>query len=388
MNKGYQLLAGLMVCGALSSCFKDEPLNAECDMTAVSFHVADPLGTFFHATDTLIEVPSTQDTVRVSLRRNHKASLRDLVPQVTVTPGATVSQTGMDVEREDSARFSYVVTSEDRRYQRLYTIILKSQVRTVDDVVKYDFEHYELDSRSHKYYVWHNVLHDGSLGNDWDNGNAGFNLTRGSASPDEYPSTPIEQGYDGHALRLTTRDTGPIGRTFNKRIAAGSFFLGSFDFTQALKDAMRATRFGVPFDRQPVEMTGYYTYRPGETYQDKDGKPVPGVTDEGAVYAVFYRNHDARGNAVTLYGDDVKTSPQIVAIADMGTVRPTDKWTEFRLLFNYTSEVDYDLLAGRGYSLAIVFSSSKEGDRFEGAIGSELCIDKVRVICKKEDGVQ
>jgi hypothetical protein len=81
----------------------------------------------------------------------------------------------------------------------------------------------------------------------------------------------------------------------------------------------------------------------------------------------------------------VKTNAQIIAMADMGEVPVADTWTPFTITFDYTEAVDYDLLANRGYSLAIVFSSSNEGDHFEGAIGARLCIDKVRVVCKKEE---
>ncbi|MBM6992889.1 MAG: glycoside hydrolase xylanase, partial [Prevotella sp.] len=44
---GYRLLAGLLLSTTLSSCFKEEPLNAECDITQVSFHLDNPIGTFF-----------------------------------------------------------------------------------------------------------------------------------------------------------------------------------------------------------------------------------------------------------------------------------------------------------------------------------------------------
>ena len=53
--------------------------------------------------------------------------------------------------------------------------------------------------------------------------------------------------------------------------------------------------------------------------------------------------------------------------------------------FDYRETVDPELLANRGYSLAIVFSSSSGGGSFIGAIGSRLCVDKVRLICTHEE---
>ena len=97
---------------------------------------------------------------------------------------------------------------------------------------------------------------------------------------------------------------------------------------------------------------------------------------------MLYKNTDSNGNPVVLYGDNVLTSPQIVAIARLDKVENTDTWTEFEVDFNYTQEVDESLLDNYGYNLAVVFSSSIEGANFEGAIGSTMFVDKVRVICE------
>ena len=99
----------------------------------------------------------------------------------------------------------------------------------------------------------------------------------------------------------------------NMRIAAGNLFIGKFDTKPALTNTMAATRFGLPFDKKPLRLTGYYKYAPGETYQDKAGKPVEGKTDHGDIYAVLYRNHDDNGEAFVLNGNDVKTNPYIGA---------------------------------------------------------------------------
>ena len=47
------------------------------------------------------------------------------------------------------------------------------------------------------------------------------------------------------------------------------------------------------------------------------------------------------------------------------------------------TEPDPQVLANYGYSIAIVFTSSCEGAHFEGAIGSTLLIDKVKVAYEK-----
>ncbi len=367
---------------ALTSCFKDEPLNAECDIETVAVHVPQPAQAFFNLSDTLQNVQSADSVISFSVRSSADLSAAHL--DITTTSGAKLEQTGGG-ELKVGGEVRYRVTSEDGHWQRTYAIRFTPVTHTVNDTIKFDFEHYELEPKAGAYYIWRDVTPDGPLGNDWATGNPGFQMSRGSAKPDEYPTVPLAEGCDGAGIKLTTRDTGPFGVMVNMRLAAGNFFLGTFDVGSALKDAMKATRFGVGFDKKPVKFTGYYKYAPGEKFQDRAGKKVDGVIDEGSIYAVLYRNHDSQGNAVVLDGNDVLTSPQIVAIAKVPKVEATTGWTAFEVAFDYSEGINSELLASRGYNLAVVFSSSAKGDQFQGAIGSELCVDKVRVICATEE---
>lgn len=379
-----KLSIGMLACLLLSSCFKEEPLNAECDIEAVTVHLAQPLEVFYNTSDTMKIVASADSVITFNTRGKMASAVTPEALAFVLTPGATLSAPQGTIG-EDGGTLRYTVTSEDRMWHRDYSVRVQPVVHSVADTVYYDFERYELEPSEQKYYVWHDELGDGTYGNNWADGNAGFRLSMGTAKPNEYPTIPVTAGHSGAAVQLSTLSTGPFGVLANKRIAAGNLFLGSFDVTSAMLDPMHATRFGIPFDWQPIIFTGYYMYVPGPTYQDRNGKAVSGKKDRGAIYAVLYRNHDSQGNRVTLYGDDVKTSPQVVAIADMGDVAPTNGWQQFSVNFVYHEDIDLDLLAARGYSLAIVFSSSNEGDQFEGAIGSTMLIDEVRVICKKEE---
>ena len=334
MNKYIYTLPLLAATLTLSSCFKEEPLNSECDITHVSLHTDNPLATFYQLSDTAKDVLSTDSLISFEVRREHEADLSLLTPTLRLTPGAKAVMTGSEVDKKNGGKWHYQVVSEDGHWHRNYTVEVRPTTRMTNDTVKFDFEHYELEPKGH-YYVWHILRNDGSNAGEWANGNPGFSLSMGSAKPDEYPTAPLVNGYDGAAVKLTTRSTGPFGAMVNKRIAAGNLFIGTFDMASALTDAMKATHFGQVFDRQPMTLTGYYTYQPGATFQDPKGNAVADRTDQAAIYAVLYRNHDDQGNAVTLYGDNVKTSPQIVAIADMGMVKPTKEWTPFSIDFKY-----------------------------------------------------
>ena len=48
-----------------TSCFKDEPLNAECDIEQAWVHVSDLEANFYNANDTLISVLSNEDPLKV-----------------------------------------------------------------------------------------------------------------------------------------------------------------------------------------------------------------------------------------------------------------------------------------------------------------------------------
>lgn len=251
--------------------------------------------------------------------------------------------------------------------------------------MQYNFENYELQAEYKKFYLWHNELPDGKWGDDWASGNPGFMLAAYSDPPENYPTVPLKDGYDGAAVCLTTRSTGALGAMFKKPIAAGNLFLGKFNVSESLTNPLGATQFGIPFNKKPLKITGYYKYKPGQNFTGPDNETIPGKTDEASVYGVFYHNHDAEGKPIYLDGSNVKTSKAIVALADFKEIKPATEWTPFEIEFEYPTDIDYDLLEADGYNFALVFSSSKNGDKFEGAVGSQLIIDKVRVICKQEN---
>lgn len=364
---------------ALSSCFKDEAPNSECDITAAYLHTDTPEDMFYNSTDTVVNVMYTSTDINFNVRR--KADLTALAPQFRITPGATISPASGSVHDFSQGPVVYTVTSEDGEWTRKYRVSFVPVTRTNRDTLEFNFENMHLDSKE-KYYIWCERHEDGQLYDDWATGNGGYGLTNGSATPLDYPSVPVDNGYSGKGVKLITRSTGPFGQMVKMPLAAGNLFLGAFDLSNALKDARKATAFGLPFDKKPRQFSGYYKYQPGEKFQNKDQSIVEGKVDQASIYAILYRNHDAEGNFVTLNGDNVQTSELIVAKAIVPDVQATDDWTEFKIDFNYIDDFDLDILDSRGYSLAIVFSSSSDGAYFQGAIGSTLQIDNVRVVCE------
>lgn len=372
----------------LSSCFKDEPLNAECDIEQATVHVATPQQMFFQVTDTLKQVLSTDTVINFNVRSH--ADLTALAPHFKLTEGATIAPENGSVHDFSQGPVTYTVTSQDGQWSRRYKVSFTPVVVTVTDTIKFDFEKFDLvTSGTSQYYQWQNTSGISTLGETWASGNPGFKQSMSKAKPDEYPTIPMIDGYDGYGLKLITRGTGPLGLMSKKPIASGNLYIGTFDITPVATKPLNATRFGMPFNQRPVKLTGYFKYKRGPKFMvlGADGKFVEDPTrqDDGSIYAVFYRNHDAQGNEVMLLGHDVQTNPNIVALAKMPRVDNTSQWTPFEIEFNYTEDIDTQLLENFGYNLTIVFASSVKGDLFEGAIDSELCIDKVRLICSKQE---
>ena len=60
------LLWGVLL---LTSCFKEEPLNAECDILEARVSVGNADEVFFHASDSLVRVNSEDNHIVFTVRR-------------------------------------------------------------------------------------------------------------------------------------------------------------------------------------------------------------------------------------------------------------------------------------------------------------------------------
>lgn len=380
------LLLGAALCCSLSSCFKDEPLNAECDIEQAYVHLEHPTDVFFAPSDTLINVISDANDITFEIKEN--ADVSRMAPIFRITEGSTISPAnGSEHDFSNGQPVVYTVTSQDGSWQRTYNV----SFRVAYNVNEYDFENTRLktdEATKLQYYEWSDLTAAGEWMGNWATGNSGYSFSAmiegGNVPPEEYPSSPINDGHSGKGVKLVTKDTGGFGLMFGMGIAAGNLFIGEFDPGPAVSSpsgAMQATMFGRPFSQEPLQFTGWYKYKSAGECVDGHCKAIPGTYDKGDIYAVLYRNQDAEGNAFVLHGDDVKTSPQIVAMAQVPEIMETDEWTEFIIDFEYRQELDPDVLANRGYSLAVVCTSSIEGASFRGAIGSTLCVDELKVIC-------
>lgn len=379
MKRNYKLLSSAFVALSLAvllpSCIKEEPANAEADITKAQVEVQGADMIFYRESDRELSVPYTED--KIVFRVRPTARVGEFAPVFTLTEGASISPANGSVQDFSRGPVKYTVTSQDKQWTRVYHVSFAPANNDAREEVLYAFEHVRLEQD--KYHHWYEIDSDGSELNIWANGNMGFSLTAGSAPASDYPTSSTDAGYRGKGVVLTTRSTGALGALFGKPIAAGNLFTGSFDFSQSFSNPLATTRFGTRVNRIPLRFSGYYKYVPGATLQDQRQQAIAGERDQAVLYAVLYRNQDAEGNAVVLDGSNVQTSPLIVGYANLGFLSEKREWTSFELPFTYTANVDEDALANYGYSLAIVASSSAKGAEFIGAVGSKLSIDELGI---------
>ena len=370
------LVLGMML--AMASCIKKEPLNAECDIVGVVL-----------PDDELNRMPIIEND-RVTLIVKNYVNITELAPEFELTPGATI-QPASGTERDFTEPQTYVVTSQDGEWSKVYTVTVQ---RNNAINLKYGFEDVRIvnSMQGGQYDEFLDVsINESTHQRDtmvWASGNAGFAMTNGTKPPETYPTFQSDEGYVGKCVEMVTRSTGAWGAMVNKPIAAGNLFIGKFNVTIAVATPLKATQFGTPFSSVPRYLSGYYKYKPGEVYQrlNESNKleTVEGKVDECNIYAVFY---ESTPEMEWLDGSNVlsEDNPNIIAVACLSDEQrhETAGWTYFHqpFVFRDGKIIDPDKLENGLYNITIVMTSSIDGDYFSGAVGSTLCVDEIELKC-------
>jgi hypothetical protein len=181
-----------------------------------------------------------------------------------------------------------------------------------------------------------------------------------------YCTTPVTT--DGNTVaKIVTGETSLVP------VTAGTIFTGKFNVDEAINhptDPIQATTFGIPFSLRPYSVNFRYSYQPGNRYIQATLKnssnifggftvtDIPG-TDMFTAYAVLER----------------RTGTGIIEIAraEMVSGDVQDVMKEVTIPFTYTSDE-------KPTHIYVVFSSSKDGDLWRGAVGSTLIIDDVNLV--------
>ena len=367
----------LMLALAVSSCIQDEALNSEAAIDACT-----------GADVQLAHINSDSKEINIYVHKGANLAKQQLL--FTLPDGATIKAdehspndilNNYDFSNESHSR-TFTVTSEDGEWTATYTV----KVVPAEMPETFHFEDL-LPSAGTEYDIFYE-FEPGTSTNvsrvaQWSSGNPGYKLTGMTDNRTGYPTQQVTDGYRGNGLKLTTCDTGSFGAMVQMYIAAGNLFIGSFDLANALKDPLRATKFGIQYYKRPIALKGYFKFKAGEVYTD-EGKVQKDMKDRFDIYAILY---EANENSFMLDGSNSLTSENIVAKAQISeeAAVETDEWTAFELPFEPMNgkEINKSKLQNGKYKLSIVLSSSVKGAYFKGAVDSTLYVDELELISEE-----
>jgi hypothetical protein len=308
--------------------------------------------------------------------------LRDEIDniEIEVSQGATFQKIPYPSGKDTV--FLIEVTSESKQYTKRYAVI-ESYFQFI-----FDFENWV---KFNSVYSYENPKEENL---QWFSSNNGAAIAWNSASKpaEDYLIRKNSHAYTGNIAAELRTMVGPgkiLGGLQNIPCLSGSLYLGGFNALTGLSNPLRSTTFGVPFnDGKPTKLTGYYIYQEGtEDYIIPDKTVTSGYItdplrrDTCDIYAVLFKTDKS---VQYLYGDNVGTSPNIIAKAQ---IRPEDIRTDgdfhhFEINFDYDSYTvpfSWEELKNDEYKITIVFASSHRGQYYEGRPGNTLIVDQVEL---------
>jgi hypothetical protein len=275
-------------------------------------------------------------------------------PIIEVSEGASIlpaSQTEVTFNCKEDA-IKYVITSEDGTTQEWNVTLRDNQIPNTDfsnwyEQIGMNGKSFWEPGKSLEATVW---------------GTANM----GTSTYSVYGTTKLVEDSNTR-VKISTGETEVVP------ITSGTLFLGKFDIQGAIQnptDPEKATDFGLPFILKPSAIRFKYSYIAGDTLRKftlKDTDNLFGGFDEvsiaGTDECMIYALLEVRD------GDYVK---EIARVEYSGGTTGSDL-TELTLDLVYTS-------TETPTHISIVFASSKDGDKYTGAVGSTLIIDDLELI--------
>lgn len=302
-----------------------------------------------------------------------------LVPQIEVADGATLRLNGSEYVKGTAIDFSkdnkFTIIAQSEKVNRTYILTAS---KFPEHTFSSDFESWlENTSMGGGDMMYQEPVQGWSSSNGGVAYMKGFDMYNG-----DYIVTPSSDAKSGSkAARLETIDTKGIDMGFIvvPKVTSGSVFTGSFSVN--LANTLKSTHFGQPCFNKPVKFQGSYKYTPGAVYYNctdpnkaYEAKEDKSKTDTPAINAVLYEVDSYAFDY--LDGTNLLTSSKIVAIASVKDAGKQDTYKDFEVSFDFGNK-KFD--SSKKYKLAIVCSSSKDGDKFSGAPGSVLFVDDLKV---------
>ena len=355
-----------------TSCIKDEPQWKEADI--VEFTLPDSV---------MASRIISQENNKISIVLKPGVNYKKLIPLIKLCEGASVypsSEDTLDLTND----VIYTVTSQDGLTKRKYT------VTTTEIALKFDFDKWtNIETAKTKYPKYTDDF--------WDNANSAFSMVLSAEDASfandtsRYATRPTIDAVKGKACLLETNKGGKVVTQFVP-LVAGSAFMGKFSLN--ISNPVRSAKFGqiLPAEYgKPERFTGYYKYKSGETFQywnkatKKESFDETGKKDKCSIYAIIFKVKKGKlGINEFLDGTNVQTDARVVAKATIADGSATDfnKFSYFDVPFLNvkTNLPEFDLnYEENDYKIAIVLSSSQDGDNYQGSVGSTLIVDELEI---------
>jgi hypothetical protein len=276
------------------------------------------------------------------------------VPVLSLSPGATSmpasGETVVVNSMEDPVE--YKVTAEDGSSNTYYLLVRGDQLSNSDLEDWYTTS--GLNGRSYK-----------EPGKDahttiWATANSG------TSAYNVYGTIPSVSG-ENTVAEITTGLTSLIPLT------AGTLYTGKFDLNGAINNPTNpreATIMGIPFTLRPVAFKFKYTYEPGSRYIKAT------LNDPGNIFGGFTVEDLEGVDKFTAYAIlEVRNGENVVEIAraELSSSEVKETLTEITIPFTYAG-------SQKPTHLTVLFSSSKDGEWYTGAVGSKLTVDDIELI--------
>lgn len=358
MIKKHLALIPILIPILFTSCIKEEELDTDADILEAYIPQE------YLKTDPIITNTSVEFRVKSNIDLTKQSPIFIISPNASIDP---INGTVRDYTTAQTA----VVTAQDPRWKKTYTITFNiDELSTV-----YRFNQAELTDKD-RYYRFYTIGSTGDKIYDWASGNSGYVTVAGNKTPNEYPTAIAEGRTGGLAAKMQTVYTSSFAAATGNPIAAGNLFLGSFKTN--LLNTLKSTKFGLPYTGElPKYVRSYYKYTAGPEVRNQDFEIVPGAKDSFDIYAIIF---ESRAKDNYLYGDHDFSDPRNIAIARIPASErlETTSWREVNFPFELVPGKTFE--PNKEYMLAIVMSSSIDGAKFTGAIGSTLIVDDIELI--------
>ena len=277
----------------------------------------------------------------------------NITPMFSISSGARIfPESGVSVTLEEEESLAlYVVTAEDGSTSEWFVGVRGNQLPN------FDFENwYEETGLNSQPYMEPGNSAETSV---WSTANKGTSIYG------IYGTEPLKMG-NNTLVQITTGENNQVP------VAAGTIFTGRFDIQLAISnpnDPSNATDFGTPFPFRPAAARFDYSYKAGPDYIkgtliDPNNifggftiEQLPG-SDQLRVYVIMDifegENRTEIGRGVLETGNSDVISKVVVPIVYTSDQNPTH--------------------------ITLMFTSSKDGNFFTGAVGSTLIVDNVELL--------